>query len=202
MNKLLYFLLAVTSLGCSQGKENNTLKEDVSPSIHKETLEYSDAFLTYDSLLSKYSAGELQVGSVELNAQMVIVHASVGTYFVYSLLGNDSSMRVKFSIVNEKEIVLSFERLLWPEQAIQTTDSLRALLNYSSFWKLSNDKMDCEGADGTTYLVKIKQGKNENQILRWSPVACDLPKGEEILKIVDYLLSLVKMESYETEFFY
>lgn len=85
---------------------------------------------------------------------------------------------------------------------MQLTDSLGVLLNASSFWELSNDEVDCEGADGTTYMLNIQQGENENQILRWSPVLCELSKGAEILRIVDYLLSLAKMETYETKYFY
>lgn len=200
MKRQLNFLFVMVILGCSDGKEN-ALKEGVSPSIHKGISKYSNALLTYDSLLSKYGTDELQNSSVELNVQMVIVHASVGTYFVYTLLGNDSSMHVKFSIVSEKDVVLSFEKLLWPDESAQTIDSLMALMSATSFWELSNDKVDCEGADGTTYMLKIKHGENENQIMRWSPVLCELPKGEEVLEMVDYLLSFVKTESYETKYF-
>lgn len=101
-------LWAILVLGCSEIKQ----KEVETSSISEEVSTYSNGLSVYDSLLSRYGLKELRNSSSNLNVDMVIVHASVGSYFVYNLLGNDSTMRVKFSIVNDKEVVLSFEKLL------------------------------------------------------------------------------------------
>jgi hypothetical protein len=199
MNRYMWFFLWVGFFfGCSDIKQP---PEEAFPLKNSENLKYSDVLSFYDSLLFKYGLKESNYQFSEFNTEMVIEHTSVGSFFVYNLSGNDSTMRVKFSIVKEKEVVLSFEKLFWEDEVLQINDSLQILLKASSFWELSNEKVDCDGADGTYYMLKVRKGGDENQVFRWSPLLCELPKGEEVLRIVDYLLSLTKMESYETKYF-
>lgn len=74
-------------------------------------------------------------------------------------------------------------------------DSLNYYIEQSNFWGLDNKDALCDGADGAVFIIEASKGNNTNTLLRWSPGACKLGNGDAILKLSNYIMSLVNLRA-------
>ncbi|GAB5526702.1 MAG: hypothetical protein Roseis2KO_45740 [Roseivirga sp.] len=72
-------------------------------------------------------------------------------------------------------------------------DSLSHYVDQSNFWELDNREPLCDGADGTIFILEVSKDGETNTLLRWSPGICKRGNSDAILKLSNYISSLVNL---------